>query len=133
MTGNDSWKDFAKSAQSLSELRNVLEDRNFEFKKAADERRQLEAMVDHMRIALKQTRKKAHVRQIVLAKTMGTTQSSVSALETGSGDLGMMTVFRYLAGLRIDPATWFKEHALELADEAAGESEPSAELKMSQS
>jgi len=119
MSEKRDWKDAARSAQSLDELRTVLETRNPAFRKAADERRCAEAMVDHLRAALKRTRKRVHIRQAQLAATMGTTQSSVSAVENGSGDLGMVTLFKYLEGLNVDPATWLREHAHEIGNTGA--------------
>ncbi len=118
MAGNNGWKDAVNSARSLGELRDILEAYNPEFKNAADERRHAEAMADHLRAALRQSRKRAHIGQTTLAGFMGTTQSSISALETGSGDLGVITMFRYLEGLSINPAKWLEEYAHELREVA---------------
>lgn len=116
MAKDGNWKSVAKKTGSLDELRYALEAQNPAFKKAADNRRMAETMAEHLRTALKRTRKKARIRQTTLAEIMGTTQSSISALETGPGDLGMITLFRYLKGLRINPADWLEEHAHEIGD-----------------
>lgn len=105
-----------KTPGSLRDLRAVLEATNPEFKRIADERRHAEARVNHLRVALKRTRVEKHIGQTDLAKRMGTTQSSISAFERGSGDLGMITMIRYLEGLHEDPVSWLEAHAQELAD-----------------
>ena len=116
MAKNSNWKDAARKAGSINELRDVLEAQYPAFKEAADSRRMAEAMAEHLRAALKRTRKNARISQTTLAEIMGTTQSSISALETGPGDLGVVTLFRYLEGLRINPADWLNKHAHEIGD-----------------
>ena len=84
--------DTAGKAGSLDELRYALEDQNPAFKEAADNRRMAEAMAEHLRTALKRTRKKARIRQTTLAENMGTTQSSMpvcNLLKTKMGATGL--------------------------------------------
>ena len=76
------------------------------FPEAYQEQVEAEERVSEIRRQLAATRKKAGVGQVELAEMIGTTQSGISAIERGKGDLGLTTLFRYLNGLKVDPQKW---------------------------
>lgn len=108
-----------ENGQSVGELRRELTERNPEFRKAAETRREFEQMLLVLRRAMRDTRKRQKVSQGELAAKMATTQSAISAIENGPGDLGVLTLVRYLTGVGVEPAIWLRENAPKLQPEAA--------------
>lgn len=64
-----------------------------------------------LRGRLKAARTDQKVTQAELAQRLGMSQSAVARLESGSGDIGFLTMRRYLSALDLEPSVVFAEPA----------------------
>lgn len=70
-----------------------------------------QAFCSRIRGDLKQLRQEMDVTQKDLADRLETSQSAVSKMESGEGDIGLMTVFRYAEALGMQPTVAFSPAA----------------------
>lgn len=87
----------------LRAIRDRLEREVPGFAEASAVEREAEAFCRQIRQELRDNRKNLQVGQASLGETMELTQSAVSKIETADGDIGLKTVYRYLAALGLRP------------------------------
>jgi transcriptional regulator with XRE-family HTH domain len=66
-----------------------------------------EAFCRELRLSLREQRKRAGLDQRALADRLDMTQSAVSKIESGEGDFGLKTLFRYAQALGLRPVCGF--------------------------
>ncbi len=78
------------------------------------------------RDGLRTHRKQHGLDQAQLGEAMGLTQSAVSRIERGSGDIGLKTLFRYARALGLKPYITFSPSAVSALGEVAAASPDTA-------
>lgn len=101
---------------SLSEYRARLSASHPEFAAGLREEEAHLAQCGRVRDDLRQLRELLEVSQAELAERLGATQSAVSRLENGGGDIGLLTICRYAAALGLRPTVSFVPNAASYAD-----------------
>lgn len=77
------------------------------FAEAFDSERAMLGMCDTVRRQLVEMRKAAGLRQEEIAERLGMSQSAVSRMERGTGDIGLTTIARYAAAIGVRPVIVF--------------------------
>jgi transcriptional regulator with XRE-family HTH domain len=111
-----------KKTITLAEYKEKLSGEYPEFAAAMREEESGLAKCRKVREELKQIRESVGMKQRDVADVLQMSQSVVSRIEQGQGDIGLMTVWRYASALGVEPVISFvpKASAYEGAGEAAG-------------
>jgi transcriptional regulator with XRE-family HTH domain len=108
-----------RAAHGLKAFSDDLARENPRFAEGLDLEEAADRFCDSIRKDLKQLRKAAGVDQGALAQAMSLTQSAVSRIETGRGDIGLKTIFRYACALeRLPSLSFASAEAVQDAPEA---------------
>jgi DNA-binding XRE family transcriptional regulator len=99
---------YSKAEAGLRSMRERLRKDNPPFAKASDLEAQANALCALVRKMLCELRSSRDVKQAELAGRMGLTQSAISKIETGHGDVSLRTVYRYASALGMRPVLEFK-------------------------
>ena len=110
----------------LSALRDRLAAANPEFEAAARMEREAEVFCDKVRTDLKSHRLALGLHQNELAERVQLSQSAISKIENGRGDLNLKTVFRIAAALGFNPVVAFTSSTTHAVEAPATTSETAA-------
>ena len=83
----------------LASLQKRLIDRAPAYAAAVEAEKRIEDSCIEMRLALRDRRKQMGLDQKTLADRLEVSQSAISKVENGGGDIGLMTILRYAAAL----------------------------------
>ena len=109
-----------KAVKAIRALRSQLTEMNPAFSDAVALEDDAERFCREARSNLREQRKAQGLDQGAVAKLLDMTQSAVSKIESGEGDIGMKTVFRYAQALGLIPVfTLMKDSSRLLPAEAA--------------
>jgi transcriptional regulator with XRE-family HTH domain len=92
-----------KAVKAIRALRSQLTEMNPAFGDAVALEDEAERFCREARSSLREQRKAQGLDQSDVAKLLDMTQSAVSKIESGEGDIGMKTVFRYAQALGLIP------------------------------
>jgi transcriptional regulator with XRE-family HTH domain len=104
----------------IKEALAILEAENSGFADEVAAERERYEFIDGIRRQLTALRKDCGVNQVEMGRRMEMSQSAISHFERGFGDIGMMTILRYVAALDLKPDLRF----VPLSDEVIVASEP---------
>jgi transcriptional regulator with XRE-family HTH domain len=110
-------KEMPPAVRSLRAYRNRLAAEIPEFRQAVDVEAEAEAFCRSMREQLRDLRKSSGFDQAALGEKIGLTQSAVSRIERGTGDIGLKTLFRYARALGRKPFATFTVSAGSVVEE----------------
>jgi transcriptional regulator with XRE-family HTH domain len=96
-----------KAVEGIRALRERMAREIPAFALAVDLDDRAESFCREVRNDLRDERKKQQLDQSVAAKRLDMTQSAISKIENGEGDLGLKTVFRYAHALGLRPVCMF--------------------------
>jgi transcriptional regulator with XRE-family HTH domain len=97
----------AKAVSGIRAMRDRLSKENPDMKAAIGIEAEAEQFCQEVRAGLRDERKKQGIDQSKLAESLDLTQSAISKIEGGQGDLGVKTVFRYAHALGLRPICIF--------------------------
>ncbi len=86
---------------SLEQFAQAVSKDNVEFAEALREERKALELCNEVRQHLKELRRSAGLSQEQVAKSMDISQPAVSKIENGEGDIGLLTICRYLRALSL--------------------------------
>jgi transcriptional regulator with XRE-family HTH domain len=92
-----------KAVEAFRDLRAQLTEQNPAYAAAVELENAAEGFCRDVRAALREQRKAQGRDQAEVAALLDMTQSAVSKIETGEGDLGLKSVFRYARALGLIP------------------------------
>jgi transcriptional regulator with XRE-family HTH domain len=92
-----------KAIEGIRALRSQLAEANPDYALAIDLENDAEGFCREVRKSLREQRKAQKLDQAEVAAMLDLTQSAVSKIESGEGDLGLKTVFRYAHALGLVP------------------------------
>jgi transcriptional regulator with XRE-family HTH domain len=110
-------KEIPLAIRGLRAFRDRLAAEIPEFRQAVDAEAEAEAFCRSMREQLRGLRKDLRVDQAALGQVIGLTQSAVSRIERGTGDIGLKTLFRYARALERKPFVTFTVSAGSVVEE----------------
>jgi transcriptional regulator with XRE-family HTH domain len=87
----------------FAELRDRLAQKHPEFRSALSAERDAEQFCSEVRAQLKEKRLSLEINQEAMAKRLNLSQSAISKLESGRGDIGLKTIHRYARALDLRP------------------------------
>jgi transcriptional regulator with XRE-family HTH domain len=87
------------------------------FSAAVEMEERVEAFCQDIRSQLKQRREKLSLDQSSVAAKLEVSQSAISKIENGSGDIGLKTLFRYADALGVKPLILFMQSKDQIADQ----------------
>jgi transcriptional regulator with XRE-family HTH domain len=119
-------EDSERAREGLAGFRDRLRAEIPEITDALDVEEWAEAYCDAVRDAMRARRRAAGLDQRAVARAMDISQSAVSRLENGRGDLGLKSLYRYARAIGIEPRL-----PLDRAGEAKQEAVPIAALAAS--
>lgn len=96
-----------KAEGAINRLRTTLADNYPGFELAESVERDAEELCRKVRKDLCEKRKSMHIDQAVLAEKLNLSQSSISKIERGKGDIGIKTIHRYSSALGMVPLLLF--------------------------
>lgn len=96
-----------KAIEGLRALRTQLAEGNPAYELAVELENDAESFCGEVRSSLRNLRKSQGFDQKSVAELLDMTQSAVSKIENGDGDLGVKTVFRYAHALGLRPVCVF--------------------------
>ena len=96
-----------KAEDAINRLRKTLTNDYPDFGLADSVEREAEEFCGKIRRDLRDKRKLMHVDQATLAQKMNLSQSSISKIEHGKGDIGVKTLHRYSSALGLVPLLLF--------------------------
>jgi transcriptional regulator with XRE-family HTH domain len=96
-----------KAVAGIRALRSQLAEENPSFVEAVALEDDAERFCREVRGSLRDQRKAQGLDQSAVAKRLDMTQSAVSKIESGEGDIGMKTIFRYAHALGLLPVCVF--------------------------
>jgi transcriptional regulator with XRE-family HTH domain len=111
-------KEIPLAIRGLRAFRDRLAAEIPEFRQAVDAEAEAEAFCRSMREQLRGLRKDLGIDQAALGEMIGLTQSAVSRIERGTGDIGLKTLFRYARALGRKPFVTFTMSAELVVEEA---------------
>jgi transcriptional regulator with XRE-family HTH domain len=101
----------------LNALRESLEQKYPSFRAAKSDEQAAETFCRHVRDLLQERRKAMKVDQKEMGRRLNLSQSAISKIETGRGDLSLKTLHRYVTALGLQPTVFFSPTARTLAEE----------------
>lgn len=96
-----------KAVAAVRAMRNRLAAESSLFKDAVSVEAEAEKFCRDIRKQLREQRNDQKVDQSVVGKRLDMSQSAVSKIETGDGDIGLKTIFRYARALGLRPDCFF--------------------------
>jgi DNA-binding XRE family transcriptional regulator len=99
----------SKAAVGMGSLRQRLAKANPRFAEAAVEEARMEEFCAKVRTDLQSCRQNRKLHQEDVAAQLNLTQSAISKIETGRGDLGLRTLYRYARALGLRPVVTFEK------------------------
>ena len=111
-------KKASRPAIGIRALRDRLARESVPFRTAVEAEAEVERFCQEIRNDVRQLRLNRKLEQSLVAKQLDMTQSAVSKLETGTGDIGIKTVFRYAHALGFRPVCVFIPSAERLFNDA---------------
>ena len=108
---------------SVDSLRERLAKKFPEYAEAVESEREAEEFCLAIRQELRRRRKQKKLDQAEMAELMDLTQSAVSKLERGRGDIGLKSIYRYAATLGLQPIVVFAPLSEEMVEAVMGEME----------
>ncbi|HEY5305658.1 MAG TPA: helix-turn-helix transcriptional regulator [Pseudolabrys sp.] len=103
-----------KAVQGLAKMRSVLRESIPAFAAAENSAQGAEHFCHSVRQDLQRRRKAQRVGQADVGVRLGLSQSAVSKIETGKGDLSLKTLYLYAEALGLEPAVVFVPSALSM-------------------
>jgi transcriptional regulator with XRE-family HTH domain len=107
-----------KAIDGIRALRAQLADENPAYAAAVEVEDDAESFCREVRAKLRKERKGRSLDQTAVAELLDMTQSAVSKIESGEGDIGMKTVFRYAHALGLIPVCTFMADSRRLFSDA---------------
>jgi transcriptional regulator with XRE-family HTH domain len=107
-----------KAILGIRALRSQLADENPAYAAAVEVEDDAESFCREVRAKLRKERKGRSLDQTAVAELLDMTQSAVSKIESGEGDIGMKTVFRYAHALGLIPVCTFMADSRRLFSDA---------------
>lgn len=97
----------SKALAGIAALRDELGRDNPEFQAADAAERKASAFCSGLRRELRALRESRDIDQAALGERMGLSQSAISKIETGRGDVGLKTLCRYADALGFEPVVLY--------------------------
>ena len=97
----------SKAAEGIGALRRRLAEASPDFAAASAEEAWIDQFCAYVRRQLQEHRERQGLLQGDVAQRLGLTQSAISKIESGRGDLGLRTVARYARALGLRPNLTF--------------------------
>ncbi len=97
----------SKAAAGIRALRDRLSNSSPDFAKASNAEASMDAFCASIRYALQMRRREKDLTQEEMAYRLNLTQSAISKIEIGKGDLGLRTLYRYAAAIGLRPVVTF--------------------------
>lgn len=116
-------KDVLKGVAGIRMLRDSLAADIPAFAEAVATRRRADSQVADLRRQLRDRRIAMNLDQQAMADRMGVSQSAISKIENGTGDLGYRTIYRYAAALGVEPVLGFSDENWIFAEEQPAEAQ----------
>ncbi len=110
-----------RAVAGVRALRDRLAAENPSFAAAVEATSRADAFCQSVRQDLRALRKQRGLNQAELGEIMDRTQSAVSKIETGQGDLGLQAVYRYAEAMGCHPVMVFMPSADAMAKQSEGE------------
>jgi len=88
-------------------LRDKLGQDNPEFRAADEAEQKVNAFCSRLRQELRALRESRKIDQVTMGKRMDLSQSAISKIETGRGDIGLKTLCRYADALGFEPVVLY--------------------------
>src|SRR5690348_6062882 len=92
-----------KAVEGVRAMRHRLAQTLPDYRRAVEAEDNAEGFCRELRMSLRDQRKQMGIDQKSLAERLGMTQSAVSKIESGEGDVGVKTLFRYAHALELRP------------------------------
>lgn len=108
-----------KAIEGIRALRAQLAEGNPAYVVAVDVENETERFCRDLRASLRDQRRAQKLDQTDVAERLDMTQSAVSKIESGDGDIGMKTVFRYAHALGLVPVCIFLPDSSQLFPKSA--------------
>lgn len=108
-----------KAIEGIRALRSQLVEDNPAYALAVDLENEAESFCRDVRNTLREQRKAQKLDQSELAARLDMTQSAVSKIESGDGDIGVKTIFRYAQALGLIPVCLLVPDSRRLFPESA--------------
>jgi transcriptional regulator with XRE-family HTH domain len=118
-----------KAVEAIRDMRAQLAEHNPAYAAAMDLENEAEGFCRDVRAALREQRKAQDLDQAEVAALLDMTQSAVSKIETGEGDLGLKTVFRYARALGLIPVCVLQPDNSQLFPEGSNAAQVTRELQ----
>jgi transcriptional regulator with XRE-family HTH domain len=112
-------KEEGKAITGIRALRSQLAKENPAYAVAVDLENDAESFSREVRASLREQRKAQGLDQTAVADLLDMTQSAVSKIEIGEGDIGVKTIFRYAHALGLLPVCVFLPDSSRLFPEGA--------------
>jgi len=96
-----------KAVEGVRAMRHRLAQTLPDYRRAVEAEDNAEGFCRELRMSLRDQRKQMGIDQKSLAERLGMTQSAVSKIESGEGDVGVKTLFRYAHALELRPIFGF--------------------------
>jgi DNA-binding XRE family transcriptional regulator len=107
----------SKAAAGIQALRDRLSKSSPGFAKASDAEARMEAFCASVRSDLQMRRRAKELNQEEVAGWLNLTQSAISKIEGGDGDIGLRTLYRYARAIGLRPiVTFTPEEEREVAE-----------------
>jgi DNA-binding XRE family transcriptional regulator len=97
----------SKAGKGMNAIRNRLRDANPKLAEAEAAEREIDDFCAALRRELQRVRVDHKLHQEDLAAMLELTQPTISKIESGHGDIGLRTVFRYARALGLRPSIKF--------------------------
>ncbi len=97
----------SKAAAGIRALRDRLSKSSPGFAKASDAEARMEAFCASVRNDLQLRRRDKKLNQEEVAGRLNLTQSAISKIEVGDGDIGLRTLYRYAGAIGLRPVVTF--------------------------
>jgi DNA-binding XRE family transcriptional regulator len=97
----------SKAVAGIQALRDRLSKSSPGFAKASDAEARMEAFCASVRNDLQLRRRNKNLNQEEVAGRLNLTQSAISKIEAGDGDIGLRTIYRYAGAIGLRPIVTF--------------------------
>lgn len=97
----------SKAAVGIQALRDRLSKSSPGFAKASDAEARMEEFCASVRNDLQMQRRDKKLNQEEVAARLNLTQSAISKIEVGNGDIGLRTLYRYAGAIGLRPIVTF--------------------------
>lgn len=132
MTDKPALASMPRAVAGIRKLHDRLAKDHAAFARAAEVESSAEAFCQSVRSELRALREQRGLNQAGLGELMGMTQSAVCKIETGQGDLGLKSIYRFAEATGCRPVLVFLPSAQALARHAEAKPEADQQAKEDQ-